>query len=73
MQYRDLPYDVVLPGHGVPGDKSLYDAMSDYLDFAEVALGDAATAAAFKQTLLQRFPDHGGGKVLDHQLRFLFR
>ena len=72
-QYRDLPYDTVLPGHGAPGSKALYDEMIDYLDFAEDALNESATAAEFKRRILERYPDHGCGKVLDHQLRFLFR
>jgi glyoxylase-like metal-dependent hydrolase (beta-lactamase superfamily II) len=71
-QYRALPYDIVLPGHGLPGDKAVYDEMMDYLDFAEGALAESATATQFKQLLLRRYPDHGCGKVLDHQLRFLF-
>jgi len=71
-QHCALPYDIVLPGHGVPGDKALYDAMIDYPDFAESALKQPTTAAEFKQRILARYPDYGGGKVLDHQLRFLF-
>ena len=71
-RYRELPYDVVLPGHGMPGGKGLYDEMIDYLDFAGGALAESASAAQFKQLLLRRFPDHGCVAVLDHQLRFLF-
>jgi len=71
-QYRDLPYGVVLPGHGVPGGKTLYEEMANYLDVAEGALKDSTTAAEFKRRMIARFPDHGCGKVLDHELRFLF-
>jgi glyoxylase-like metal-dependent hydrolase (beta-lactamase superfamily II) len=71
-QYRALPYDVVLPGHGLPGGKGLYDEMITYLDFAEEALKDSRDAGEFKRRLLDRFPTHGCHKVLDHQLRFLF-
>ncbi len=70
--YRALPYDIVLPGHGLPGDKTLYDAMIVYLDFAEDALKTSATAAEFERRLLDRFPDYGCRKVLHHQMRFLF-
>ena len=73
QQCRDLPYDIVLPGHGLPGNKALYDTMIDYLSFAEGALELSATAAEFKQRLLERYPHYAGSKVLDHQLRFLFR
>ena len=71
--HRVLSYDVVLPGHGTPGDKALYDGMIDYLNFAEGALKRSASGAEFKQRILEHYPDYGGGKVLDHQLRFLFR
>jgi glyoxylase-like metal-dependent hydrolase (beta-lactamase superfamily II) len=71
-QYRELPYEIVLPGHGLPGGKALYDAMIAYLDFAEGELATSATASEFKRRMLQRYPDYGCLKVLDHQLRFLF-
>jgi len=73
IECRDLPYDIVLPGHGLPGDKALYDRMIDYLSFAEGALELSATAAEFKQRILERYPHYAGSKVLHHQLRFLFR
>ncbi len=71
-EFQGLPYDVVLPGHGLPGGKGLYDEMITYLDFAEEALQDSADGGEFKRRLLDRFPSHGCHKVLDHQLRFLF-
>jgi glyoxylase-like metal-dependent hydrolase (beta-lactamase superfamily II) len=71
-EYRDLPYDIILPGHGIPGGKALYDAMITYLDFAERSLTESTTSAEFRQRLLERFPDYGCRKVLEHQMRFLF-
>jgi len=72
-EHRKLPYDLVLPGHGLPGSRDLYDQTSEYLDFAEESLTAARDRADFKRRLLDRFPDNGCLKVLDHQLRFLFR
>jgi glyoxylase-like metal-dependent hydrolase (beta-lactamase superfamily II) len=71
-EYRSLPYDVVLPGHGAPGDKRLYDAMTEYLDFAEKALAQSNSPTQFRAKILARFPDYGCRKILDHELRFLF-
>jgi glyoxylase-like metal-dependent hydrolase (beta-lactamase superfamily II) len=71
-EYRALPYEVVLPGHGIPGGKALYDEMVAYLDFAEEALKTSSTAEEFRERILDRFPDYGCHKVLDHQMRFLF-
>lgn len=72
-QCRALPYGIVLPGHGMPGGRALYDRMIEYLDFAEDTLEASATAGEFERRLRRRFPEHGGIKVLEHQLRFLFR
>jgi len=71
-EYRALPFESVLPGHGPPGGKTLYDEMLTYLDFAEEALQTSRTAGEFRERLVRRFPDYGCMKVLDHQLRFLF-
>jgi glyoxylase-like metal-dependent hydrolase (beta-lactamase superfamily II) len=46
--YRSLPYDIVLPGHGQPGGKALYDEMLGYLDAAEQALAHAGAATEFR-------------------------
>jgi glyoxylase-like metal-dependent hydrolase (beta-lactamase superfamily II) len=72
-EHRALPYGNVLPGHGNPGGLELYDHMIEYLDFAETALKDAGDAAGLRRALVSRFPDYGGLKVLDQQMRFLFR
>jgi glyoxylase-like metal-dependent hydrolase (beta-lactamase superfamily II) len=71
-EYRALPYDHVLPGHGLPGDVALYDEMIAYLDFAESALKASRSGEEFRGRLIDQFPDHGCHKVLNHQLRFLF-
>jgi glyoxylase-like metal-dependent hydrolase (beta-lactamase superfamily II) len=71
-EYQVLPYDHVLPGHGLPGGPELYDEMIAYLDFAEGAFKASRTADEFRERLTERFPDHACHKVLDHQLRFLF-
>jgi glyoxylase-like metal-dependent hydrolase (beta-lactamase superfamily II) len=70
--YHALPFDVVLPGHGLPGGKALYEGMLRYLDVAEAALRTARTPSEFRKRMIDRFPEYGGLKVLDHQLRFLF-
>jgi glyoxylase-like metal-dependent hydrolase (beta-lactamase superfamily II) len=71
-EYRSLPFDVILPGHGAPGRKALYDEMIEYLDFAENSLHRATTAPQFKERMLEGFPSYGCRQILDHQLRFLF-
>jgi glyoxylase-like metal-dependent hydrolase (beta-lactamase superfamily II) len=70
--YSPLPYATVLPGHGAPGGRELYDGMLEYLDFAEETLAAATTAVEFKERMRNRFPAHGCYKILEHELRFLF-
>jgi glyoxylase-like metal-dependent hydrolase (beta-lactamase superfamily II) len=70
--YQALPYEVVLPGHGLPGGKALYEEMLRYIDVAEEALEVAHAPSEFRERMIDRFPNYGGLKVLDHQLRFLF-
>jgi len=70
--YQALPYKIVLPGHGLPGGKTLYEEMLRYIDVAEEALQMARAPSEFRARMIDRFPDYGGLKVLDHQLRFLF-
>ncbi len=70
--YQALPYEVVLPGHGAPGRRTLYEEMLGYLDAAEEALKAARAPLEFRERMIDRFPNYGGLKVLDHQLRFLF-
>jgi glyoxylase-like metal-dependent hydrolase (beta-lactamase superfamily II) len=71
--YSKKPYDMILPGHGLPGGVEVYDQMREYIDFAEDALAKSPERADFRRRLLERFPDHGGVKIADHQLRFLFK
>lgn len=71
-QYKQLPYDTVLPGHGAPGGKELYDQVLDYLAAAESAVEQATTGEQLKTTLTQRFPDYRGVILLDVQNMILF-
>lgn len=72
QEYKQLPYDAVLPGHGVPGDRTLYDQVLDYLAAAEPALVSATTGAELKDTLRERFPEYQGDELLDIQNTYLF-
>jgi glyoxylase-like metal-dependent hydrolase (beta-lactamase superfamily II) len=70
--YRALPFEIVLPGHGDPGGKDIYDEMLRYLEAAEQALEETQQSSAFRKRMIERFPEYAGFAVLDHQLRFLF-
>lgn len=67
-----LLYDKVLPGHGVPGGKELYDQMEQYLSIAREVLSSSPDGEVMKTKMIQAFPDYGGIGMLDQQKRFLF-
>jgi glyoxylase-like metal-dependent hydrolase (beta-lactamase superfamily II) len=69
---KTLPYDKVLPGHGAPGGKELYDRMGRYLSIALDVLAQSSDGEAMKTKMIQAFPDYGGIGMLDQQKRFLF-
>jgi hypothetical protein len=71
-KYKRLHYDVILPGHGAPGGKKLYDDMLQYLSVARDAYAQASDAGDLKVLLITAFPEFGGQVLLDHQMRFLF-
>lgn len=71
-QHKQLPYDTILPGHGVPGGTELYDQVLDYLAAAKPAVEQATAGEQLKTTLTQRFPDHRGVSLLDIQNMYLF-
>ncbi len=73
MEYRALPFDKILPGHGLPGDARLYEENIAYLDFAEAQLPLSSDGDDFKARLMKQYPTYGGLALLDHEKRFLFK
>lgn len=72
QEYKALPYERILPGHGLPGGRELYDENIAYLQFASAQLATAKSGEDFKQSLLNKYPTYGGTALLEHEQRFLF-
>ena len=72
QHYQAQPYEKILPGHGAPGGKELFDRMQNYLSAARGLLSKASNGDDLKARLIAAFPDFGGRALLDHQKRFLF-
>jgi glyoxylase-like metal-dependent hydrolase (beta-lactamase superfamily II) len=70
--YEVQPFTRVLPGHGAPGGKELYEGMAQYLCSARELLAKASNGDGLKASLIAAFPGFGGCVLLDHQKRFLF-
>jgi glyoxylase-like metal-dependent hydrolase (beta-lactamase superfamily II) len=66
------PYDVILPGHGLPGDRAIYDANRDYLAAARTALAGATGPEDLSRRLEAAFPAYGGMAMQGLQNYYLF-
>lgn len=65
-------YPIVLPGHGLPSDPSVYDTNIDWLATATELMGTAETADEFKQGLVDAYPNLGMAAAIDFVTPFLF-
>ena len=54
------PYDVILPGHGLPGDRRLYNMDRACLASALTAYAEADGPDDLNERLEAAFPDYGG-------------
>lgn len=72
LQADSALYPIVLPGHGVPGDPSLYAANIAWLAKAGELLQSATSGQEFKAGLVEAFPDLGMDAAIDFVLPFLF-
>lgn len=64
------PYNTILPGHGVPGDRALNAATREYLTAARKAFDEASGPNDLSRRLEAAFPDYGGTSL--HPLRNFF-
>ena len=65
-------YELFLPGHGVPADKAEVRNNIKYLEAAKKAYAESADAEAFKNTLLEAFPERSGVAIFDIYLPYLY-
>ncbi len=65
-------FPIVLPGHGVPADASVYDTNIAWLAKASELIGSVDNGDDFRQGLIDAFPDLGMAAAIDFVLPFLF-
>jgi len=61
-----------MPGHGYPADKNEVARNIEYLAAANQAIGDGLTKDAFRDFLLQRYPERKCPGIFDIYLPRLF-
>jgi glyoxylase-like metal-dependent hydrolase (beta-lactamase superfamily II) len=67
-----LPYDVVLPGHGLPADTTVYEKARAYLDVARESYAAASGPEDMNRLLEAAYPDYGGTAMQGLQNFYLF-
>ncbi|WP_016956060.1 hypothetical protein [Catenovulum agarivorans] len=65
-------YEIFLPGHGFPADKKEVTANVKYLTAAKLAIDDGLRDDAYKQFMLQRFPERECPAIFDIYIPRLF-
>ena len=65
-------YDLYMPGHGLPADKNEVARNVEYLAAARQAIDDGMAGDAFKNYLLQRYPERRCPGIFDIYLPRLF-
>ncbi|WP_410592751.1 MBL fold metallo-hydrolase [Amycolatopsis sp. lyj-23] len=65
-------YELYLPGHGLPAGKNEVARNIEYLSAARQAIGNGLTGRAFKDFLLQRYPERKCPGIFDIYLPRLF-
>jgi glyoxylase-like metal-dependent hydrolase (beta-lactamase superfamily II) len=66
------PYHTILPGHGLPTDRSVYQRNRDYLRAARDALAATTGPDDLNLRLTAAFPDYGGTAMEGLQNFYLF-
>jgi glyoxylase-like metal-dependent hydrolase (beta-lactamase superfamily II) len=66
------PHDVVLPGHGLPGDRRVYGAARAYLTVAKAAHAEAEGPDDLNARLVDAYPDHTGTAMQPVQNYYLY-
>lgn len=65
-------YPVVLAGHGVPSDPSVYETNIEWLATASQLMQTVDNGEDFKQGMIDAYPDYGMTAAIDLVLGFLF-
>lgn len=65
-------YDLFMPGHGLPADKNEIARNIEYLSAARQAVGNGLTNDAFKDFMIQRYPERRCPGIFDIYLPRLF-
>jgi glyoxylase-like metal-dependent hydrolase (beta-lactamase superfamily II) len=66
-------YTLILPGHGLPTDRSVLQADVRYLDLVDKLLAEPLSKEDYKAKLLAAYPDYGGVHLIDIYLAYYLK
>lgn len=69
----DKSYTLILPGHGIPGDRSVLAEDLNYLDFVDHALASSKSKEEYKAKILTAYPDYGAKGLIDIYLNYYLK
>ncbi len=69
---ENRPYTTILPGHGQPGDRGLFNEVRDYLNTAREAFTAATGPRDLNRRLVAAYPGYGGTTMQPLQNFYLF-
>lgn len=70
--FRDKGYELVIPGHGVRGDSSLFDKVIDYLANSKEIYNSVSNGAELKGKIMEKYPDYKIPLMLDMSSYFVY-
>lgn len=70
---EDNAYEIYLPGHGKPADKSDLDNALAYLEKIEAVQISTNDSEQYKNEILAAYPNYAGAKLIDIYLPVLFK
>jgi glyoxylase-like metal-dependent hydrolase (beta-lactamase superfamily II) len=67
-----MPYESIIPGHGLPGGREIYASSRSYLEAARGAFAAASSPEDLNRWLEAAFPEYGGTAMQGLQNFYLF-
>lgn len=67
---NDENYDIILGGHGAPGDKSLLIQNLNYLEKVNEIIKNSESKTEYKSMLMKEYPQYSGEQFIDIYLEY---
>ncbi len=69
---KQKEYNIILPGHGEPSGREVYDSLVEYLQYVKDILPLASSKDEIKTKLIKRFPKYRAAHLIDISGDYVF-